>query len=154
MGAIKHTPGPWVAVGYWVENPDDEAADICNCDPASMGQEHFGRSDEEIVANARLIAAAPTLLEALCDMVSDRDELSDATVQFAMNAIEQAVDGEFFDLPARPAPRLTPLTDEEISACLVAEGAPACIEPNAFITRIVRMTERAHTQGVPRKVKP
>ena len=46
------------------------------------------------MANARLIAAAPELLEALCDMVSDRAELSEATVQFAKAAIAKATGEE------------------------------------------------------------
>lgn len=63
MKHTRHTPGPWIAVGFWVEHPNDKRPDICNCDPRSMDQE--GRSDAEILANARLIAAAPDLLEAL-----------------------------------------------------------------------------------------
>lgn len=59
----EHTPGPWIAIGTWVEHPDDNTPDICNCDPFSMAQE--GRSDEEVCANARLIAAAPEMLKAL-----------------------------------------------------------------------------------------
>ncbi len=63
----KHTPGPWYAVGYWVEH-GDSVADICTCDPAAIEQEHLGRTSAEIEANARLIAAAPDLLEALKSM--------------------------------------------------------------------------------------
>lgn len=55
-----HTPGRWIAVGRWVEHMDDNTPDICNADPAAMGQE--GRSDAECCANARLMAAAPALL--------------------------------------------------------------------------------------------
>lgn len=59
----EHTRGQWIAVGAWVEHPDDDVADICSCDPATINQEHLGRGDSEICANARLIAAAPDLLE-------------------------------------------------------------------------------------------
>lgn len=59
----KHTPGPWIAVGRWVEHVSDGVGDICNCDPSSMDQEHLGRSSEECMANARLIACALELLE-------------------------------------------------------------------------------------------
>ena len=59
----KHTPGPWVAVGSWVEHPDDSVADICSCDPATLNQQKLGRTYSEMCANARLIAAAPDLLE-------------------------------------------------------------------------------------------
>lgn len=59
----KHTRGEWIAVGHWVEHVDDSVPDICNCNHNSMGQD--GRSDAEIIANARLIAAAPEMLKAL-----------------------------------------------------------------------------------------
>ena len=62
---MSHTPGQWIAVGAWVEHDDDNVADICTCDPAAMGQAHLTRSVEELMANARLIAAAPDLIEAL-----------------------------------------------------------------------------------------
>jgi hypothetical protein len=62
---MKHTPGPWIAVGTYVEHPNDKKADICTCDTALIGQGHLGRSYEEECANARLIAAAPEMLEAL-----------------------------------------------------------------------------------------
>jgi hypothetical protein len=61
----KHTEGPWIAVGGWVEHPDDAIADICSCYPRALGQEHLDRPYEEVDANARLIAAAPEMLEAL-----------------------------------------------------------------------------------------
>jgi hypothetical protein len=65
----RHTPGPWIAVGLWVEHPNDNIADICTCNPEDVGQAHLGRSDSEACANARLIAAAPDLLQCLKWMV-------------------------------------------------------------------------------------
>ena len=41
-------------------------------------------------ADANLIEAAPDMYEALCDMISDRDCLSEATVEFARKAIAKA----------------------------------------------------------------
>jgi hypothetical protein len=61
----EHTPGPWIAVGAWVEVEDDNIPDICTCEPSDIGQGHLARTYKEIMANARLIAAAPDLLEAL-----------------------------------------------------------------------------------------
>lgn len=61
----EHTPGPWIAVGAWVEVEDDNIPDICTCEPSDIGQGHLARTDKEIMANARLIAAAPDLLEVL-----------------------------------------------------------------------------------------
>jgi hypothetical protein len=60
--ADKHTQGEWHAVGHWVEHSNDTVGDICNCNPESMGQESMGRSDEESMANARLIAHLPEFL--------------------------------------------------------------------------------------------
>jgi hypothetical protein len=65
MTQAKHTSGEWIAVGPWVEHPNDTTADICSCDPRNFGQQGLNRSDEEQCANARLIAAAPDMLEAL-----------------------------------------------------------------------------------------
>ena len=62
---MKHTPGPWIAVGTYVEHPDDKTADICVCSTALFDQGHLGRSYEEECANARLIASTLELLEAL-----------------------------------------------------------------------------------------
>ncbi len=63
-----HTPGAWIAVGAWIEHEDDAVADIANFEPSSMGQAHLRRSGEEIHANARLCAAAPTMLGVLQDL--------------------------------------------------------------------------------------
>jgi hypothetical protein len=61
----KHTPGPWFAVGAQVEIEDDSVPDICTCDPQVMRQSHLDWHPRTVEANARLIAAAPDLLEAL-----------------------------------------------------------------------------------------
>lgn len=65
----KFTDCQWIAVGGMVEVEDDRIADICSCYPYDMGQDHLKRSEEEIMANARLIAAAPALLDALLHMM-------------------------------------------------------------------------------------
>lgn len=69
--SARHTPGPWIAVGRWVEHPRDDIPDICTTDPAALDQD--GRSDAECCANARLIAAAPELLTALREIVASAD---------------------------------------------------------------------------------
>ena len=60
-----HTRGPWIAVGWYVETPVDEYADICSCHPADFGQRSLPRDEAEIRDNARLIAAAPLMLHEL-----------------------------------------------------------------------------------------
>lgn len=59
----KHTPGPWELDGVEVYPVDGlRALDaICEMSP--------GQGDERFYANARLIVAAPILLEALIDCV-------------------------------------------------------------------------------------
>jgi hypothetical protein len=85
---MKHTPGPWIAVGTYVEHPNDKKADICTCDTALIGQGHLGRSYEEECANARLIAAAPELLEALQGMLVEKP--IDEILVYAKTAKEKA----------------------------------------------------------------
>ena len=93
----KHTPGPWIGAGpsfgdplprytteIVTEREDEDGAATSICELP------FHHHDDENEANARLIAAAPDLLEALQDMVSDHASLSDATLAFARAAIAKA----------------------------------------------------------------
>ena len=61
MSETKHTPGPWVVKsarsGFYIESQFDVIVDSLD----EFGR--YGAIDDE--ANARLIAAAPELLEAL-----------------------------------------------------------------------------------------
>ncbi len=84
--ANKHTPGPW----YF----DTDERSICRGE--ENGRVRVCQIDDisrEDNANARLIAAAPDLLEALRDMVSDHECLSEATLKFARTAIAKATGG-------------------------------------------------------------
>ena len=77
----KHTPGPWHTAGeqgVQIRGAKDQIAKV------------WTMRGNEWKANARLIAAAPDLLEALQDMVSDHASLSDATLAFARAAIAKA----------------------------------------------------------------
>lgn len=63
----KHTPGPWKreAFGIWHTNEKGENRRVA-CAEIDRGEGPYKPSDEgEVVANARLIAAAPELLAAL-----------------------------------------------------------------------------------------
>ena len=73
----EHTRGQWIAVGAWVEHPDDDVADICSCDPATINQGHLGRGYSEICANARLIAAAPAMRAEIKRLKRERRHIYD-----------------------------------------------------------------------------
>lgn len=69
MGKAKHTDGPWIAAPYSsmvgapvVASPNGRS--IANVTYFGLGAD-FQNHDDESAANARLIAAAPDLLEAL-----------------------------------------------------------------------------------------
>ena len=61
--SIKHAPGPWVVQGRWVNR---------HVNAAAVAQVYCGGGVEEPrrAANARLIAAAPDMLEALEHMTA------------------------------------------------------------------------------------
>jgi hypothetical protein len=58
---MKHTPGPWVA------QPGDNF--ITDAREIVIAQMHRHHPDEQVDANARLIAAAPELLAALVELL-------------------------------------------------------------------------------------
>ena len=66
----QHTPGPWEAVGNLVRSPMHQpeglprGVQIGDCRDG-----YFLSNTEEAKANARLIAAAPDLLEALSKLI-------------------------------------------------------------------------------------
>lgn len=81
-----HTPGPWrydYEVGY------------CGEIVASNGQTICTFNDEPLPSHARLIAAAPELLEALIDLVALYPlDSTDAIITSARAAISKATGGE------------------------------------------------------------
>ena len=86
MTQSKHTPiENWIAVGSWVENIDDNNADICSCNPSDFGQGHMKMPIEEQCANAELIVHCVTmhdeLLNALEEMLSYYPEPNGTTLK-------------------------------------------------------------------------
>ena len=69
---VTHTPGPWKAAPTFVENENTfwgiYAPAVC---PKQFNGERVGKVLNE--ADARLIAAAPDLLEALRELVTEHD---------------------------------------------------------------------------------
>lgn len=110
----NHTPGPWVANDNWALHGEarPEMMDYrvhVKCIAPFTENEHggferietqvscivFGRTPDEAKANARLIAAAPEMLEALQNMVSMAapkfsDEPQILCLEIAKEAIEKA----------------------------------------------------------------
>ncbi len=83
---MKHTPGKWFPVGNIVELDNEQSADICSVFPPDWGQTMHGRDDDEMRANARLIAAAPDMLAALQGLLA-----SDSADMYAI--VGRDVDG-------------------------------------------------------------
>lgn len=65
----KHTPGPWRPNGNTIELANGMALRVATCTPIGTGYASKGR--EESRANARLIAAAPDMLDALRGLLAD-----------------------------------------------------------------------------------
>jgi hypothetical protein len=98
----KHTPTPWVIEGeldyiYVVNNESkderacDEVRQVCH---VCQGGYEYADYDEAL-ANAKLIAAAPAMLEALqyiatLDTSQDASPAQCSAVLVAMNAIDKA----------------------------------------------------------------
>lgn len=72
-----------VGPNYWSVQ---DAAGVHICGGTGGGMQF----PDQMLADARLICAAPDLLEALQDMVSDHASLSAATLAFARAAIAKA----------------------------------------------------------------
>lgn len=66
----NHVPGPWIQVGGRVEVEDDSIPDICTCYPVDINQHHLEFDIKTILANARLIAAAPEMLATLIGLMN------------------------------------------------------------------------------------
>ena len=88
----KHTPGPWQIDWYICREKGKELWRVPrSIGPACADHDHWAGNHITVdAADAHLIAAAPELLEALQDMVSDHASLSDATLAFARAAITKA----------------------------------------------------------------
>lgn len=83
MTKHNHTPEPWIPVTTMVEYPKDGVADICSTATRDYGQESYGRSYEEEIANARRIAAAVNA----CSGIST-EALENAVIDDLIEALE------------------------------------------------------------------
>ena len=89
----KHTPGPWVVVGSRTKYVEARLVgslmqEVAACGP-TLADEGYGQQQE---ANARLIAAAPDLLEALQDIAEywNQDQNEAAMADACWHAIHTA----------------------------------------------------------------
>ena len=89
MNKAKHTPGPWKATEKTVTAPETE-------DRLGLDVRIYGGNGKDNRANARLIAAAPDLLEALQAFVKYADDVSDDSPELdrARAAITKATRGD------------------------------------------------------------
>lgn len=88
MSAHKHTPGPWHSTGRYVGSGHAKM-NICECSDNSG----CWSNAPEAVANARLIAAAPELLEAAMAFIAPFDGIEvvqDSDIAKARAAIAKA----------------------------------------------------------------
>ena len=71
----KHTPGPWILGDENNQHAEILIGDlVANIDRQDRYGLHMACSREEMLANARLIIAAPDLLEALESIINADDE--------------------------------------------------------------------------------
>jgi hypothetical protein len=91
--ATKHTPGPWEF--SYVPGEYGHVITIVEGEIAETFRETVG--EEQAVANARLIAAAPELLEALSAILQDikrrKYNLAENIIDFGMQTIAKAAGG-------------------------------------------------------------
>lgn len=66
---MNHTLGPWIVNEQWATIEDTAGLEICAIHAADGGGRRFQR--ETCIANARLIAAAPDLLNALDSILAN-----------------------------------------------------------------------------------
>jgi hypothetical protein len=97
MSAAQHVSGPWKAVrnaSFWeVVTPlPGQTLDQANEYSPSLAYV-WGEGEEQAEANARLIAAAPDLLEALQHLMVAHGEQLDYAFQQAQEAIAKATGG-------------------------------------------------------------
>lgn len=92
MSGVKHTPGPWFGQAGFSDDVEITAesregmAAICSMDLDFTG--HIGVEQE---ANARLIAAAPDLLEALIAALDAANALEISSAHFPRATVESAI---------------------------------------------------------------
>jgi hypothetical protein len=94
MSAAKHSPGPWEANGPFVNSV--AVTGIADCSRADIAENWAGSdytSHSHTEANARLIAAAPELL----------NELINLTARFKAAVMQAGTDEEFAELAVSSA---------------------------------------------------
>jgi hypothetical protein len=97
---VKHTAGPWNVGGHWQDDEDTIYSGTMALARALKSREHVGTPIEQFDANARLIAAAPDLLEALEAIINhDSEEDSEGNIVIRFNCAEWLV----FAMVARKA---------------------------------------------------
>lgn len=96
---MKHTQGEWIFSDYWIWRSHDEISKNAQQSPqiayVGYGHDEQGNLSEQQTANAKLIAAAPDLLNALQGLIDDikskpNDTRYSTHLQIAYAAIKKA----------------------------------------------------------------
>lgn len=89
MGPAKHTPGVWVANGNQIEAKSRLNTIICTTGGSGVQYATNGRPDEA-KANAKLIAAAPDMVEALKGLLFAQQHLISQFDDADLDAVDKA----------------------------------------------------------------
>jgi len=85
----RHTPGPWMVRRQRIFNPAlTGAGDIAHVFKKGAREDSNFAPDQESQANARLIAAAPELLE-ICLLLTRHPELELSKMEWVKNRLEE-----------------------------------------------------------------
>jgi len=85
INKVGYTPGPWKVVEHTPESASVRIDEDCLISGAYLG----GESDTLTVANARLIAAAPELLESAKDALESLKRLPNTEGAYRITVIQE-----------------------------------------------------------------
>ncbi len=93
--SAQHTPGPWIAQdGYGAVTSRDGTVAMVDNHFVPVAERSFPTQRDERTANARLIAAAPDMLEALENIENDDAHMPSTAWDMIQNAICKAKGGQ------------------------------------------------------------
>lgn len=96
MHNLKHTKGNWRShlMNVFIEDRDNRKLTLITSVTECVQINDLGNVDEETEANARLISAAPDMLEVLMSMENDSNIVPDFIWKMRNEAIKKAIEGD------------------------------------------------------------